>query len=377
MKIWDYRDYQINSLIIKSSDYCNLRCSYCYQKERNKNKVMHIDIGMMEKLIRDYFSFAAKNNQDDSLYIVWHGGEPLMCGLDFFKNIVEIEKSICKEKEGRVIYNAVQTNGTLLNEEYIKFFKENKFGIGISIDGIPEHHDKKRCFADKRGSSNLIHKNIKLLKENNLKFSAICVISRQSIGHAQEYYDYFKNLQVTEVDFIPSFFQGSNENLNEDEYSDFLCSLFDLYYGDNNRTMNIRVFDDILRAILTSRGINCGSIGCEYAGRCGENISISVNGDVYPCDCLTTIKKMRVGNIRENSLEEIFNDSNESFFDFKNSVNEIDNKCLECDVFKVCKGGCFNRRLQDLTGCNIGMDIYCNSRYKIIKYIGDKCNGQK
>ena len=375
MRLWDYEDYQINSLIIKSTDYCNLRCEYCYQKDKNRNEVVHINVGMIEKLIRDYFNYVEKKQLDSILYIIWHGGEPLICGLDFFKRIVEIERSICKENSNRTIYNAVQTNGTLLDEDYIKFFKKNKFGIGISIDGIPQHHDKKRHYDNKSGSSDIIHKNIKTLKEYDMKFTSICVISKQSIGFADEYYKYFKELEVSEVDFIPSFFQNSNENLNEDDYSNFLCNLFDLYYKDSNRTIRIRVFDDILRAIIKANKGECGSVGCEFAGRCGENISVSINGDIFPCDCLTNINMLRVGNINDNTLEEIFIDKNEYFDRFKCMVNDIQDKCLRCDIFKICKGGCFNRRVQDLTGSTVGMDIYCNSRYKIIKYIGDRCNG--
>lgn len=374
MKLWNYKDYQINSLVIKASDYCNLRCDYCYQKERNINKSIHIDIDLIRKVIIDYFSYAEKNSLDDDLYIVWHGGEPLICGIDFYKEVVKIEKEICGFRSGRRIYNSIQTNGTLLSDEYLKFFKENDFGIGISIDGIPEHHNLKRHFENSRGSADIIQNNILKLKSYGMNFTSICVISKHAFGHANEYYNYFKEIGASEVDFIPSFYQESDDNLSYEEYFFFLKDLFDIYYNDPNRSFGIRVFDDILRAILKSKNIYYGSIGCEYAGRCGENISVSINGDIYPCDCLSTSTKFKVGNICENNLEEIFGDGNPYFLQFKNMVNDIKHDCLYCEVFRVCKGGCFNRRVQNLNNFQIDIDIYCKTRKDIIKYIGERCN---
>lgn len=373
MKLWDYKDYEISSIIVKASDYCNLRCDYCYQKERNTNKVVHIDQKLVKKTILDYFSYAETHSKNNILYMVWHGGEPLICGLEFYEIIVKIQNDICNDKPYRIIYNAVQTNGTLLSEKYLEFFKKNKFGIGISIDGIPKHHDMKRHFENKKGSYELINQGVERLKKYGMHFTSICVISKQSMGYAKEYYDFFKGIETVEVDFIPSFFQNSDENLTNEEYYCFLKELFDLYYMDSSKTFAIRVLDDILRAILSSHSKKCGSIGCEYAGRCGENISLSVEGDVYPCDCLTTSPKFKLGNIFEHSLKEIMSNKNKNFALFQSMVNEISDKCIECSVYPVCKGGCFNRRVQNLNDFELGMEIYCEARKKIITYIGEKC----
>lgn len=373
MRLWDYKDYEVSSIIVKASDYCNLRCEYCYQKERNINKVVHIDPKLIKKTILDYFSYAEARSKNNILYIVWHGGEPLICGLEFYKIIVNIQNEICEGSPNRIICNAIQTNGTLLSEEYLEFFKRNKFGIGISIDGIPKHHDIKRHFENHKGSYELIQQGIERLKKYGMHFTSICVISKQSIGCVKEYYEFFKRIGTIEVDFIPSFFQKSTENLTNEEYYCFLKELFDIYYGDSSKTFSIRVLDDILRAILTSRSKQCGSIGCEYAGRCGENISLSVEGDIYPCDCLTTSSKFKLGNILEYSLKEIMSNDNQKFKIFQSMVNDIKDECIECSVFSVCKGGCFNRRVQNLNDYELGMEVYCKARKKIITYIGEQC----
>jgi len=374
VKICDYKDYQISSLVIKASDYCNLWCDYCYQKERNINKSIHIDFELIRKILFDYFSYVEKKLLNEELYIVWHGGEPLICGVDFYKEVVKIEREICAFRPKRKIYNSIQTNGTLLSDEYLDFFKENNFGIGISIDGIPEHHNLKRHFENNKGSAKIIQNNIFKLKSYGMNFTSICVISKHALGHSHEYYNYFKKIGVSEVDFIPSFFQKSNENLSYEEYFFFLKDLFDNYYNDPFKNFGIRVFDDILRAILKSKDIYYGSIGCEYAGRCGENISISINGDIYPCDCLTTSTKFRLGNIYKNELDEILSNNNTKFLEFQSMVNDVKNECLSCEVFHVCKAGCFNRRVQNLDNYELDIDIYCKTRKNIIKYIGECCN---
>ena len=370
MKIWDFKDYNVSSVIIKASDYCNLRCKYCYQKENNVNRKIHIDLELIEKIIRQYFDLT----NDSILYLVWHGGEPLMCGVGFYEEVVKLEDQICKELGDKTIYNAVQTNGTMLTDEYLTFFKEHGFLVGISLDGIKAHHDAKRCFENEKGSFDLIKNNIDKLNKFDMGFSNICVIGKKSIGHEKEYYDMFAGMGTVEVDFIPCFFQGGEDNLSNEEYFSFLKTLFDYYYNDKQRAFSIRVFDDILRAILTADGVECGSIGCEYAGRCGENISVAINGDVYPCDCLTTSKEFVLGNLYEESLEKIVSEKNRRVKNFRNMVNTVPEKCKECEVFSVCKGGCFNRRVQELDNLTLGMDIYCETRKRIIEYIGERCS---
>ena len=367
--LWDFKDHLINSLIIKTSECCNLNCDYCYID--NTNKIKTIDIKIIEKTIIKYIEYIkSKRLKSSYLYIVWHGGEPLTCGIQFYKKIVNLEKKILLNYKGFKIFNSIQTNGTLINKEYAEFFKLNNFGIGVSIDGPKAFHDIHRKDTKGKGTFDKIAENLKILKSYNIKYSAICVIGKESLSHENEYYEVFKDLGVSEVDFIPTFYQEGKYNLSKEEYMNFLITLYNLYKNDQNKKFNIRVFDDILRSLISENiEIKC-SIGCEFAGRCGENFSILANGNVYPCDCLVNYQQLCLGNILENSFLELLN--NQKFKNFQNNVNIIPQKCLICDVKKICKAGCFNRRItkkEVFNNFDLNEDYYCEARKGLIKYV--------
>lgn len=375
-KIWDYGDYYVNSLIVKTTDYCNLRCKYCYMHDKNSQQYKHIDYKLIEKLLVDYFTYAKSNQQQLDLYVVWHGGEPALCSLEFFKKAFEIERQVLYKMQldkNVKIFNAIQTNGTLLTADKCKFFKEHNVMVGVSVDGIPSHHDLYRVFPNGSGTYSAINKGIKNLHKFHVPFTCICVIHKESIGHEIFYYEHFKNLGAVEVDFIPSFFQGSIFNLSANEYAQFIKNMFDIYVTDKNRSTKVRVIEDIMKAVLSSMGMYAGSIGCEYAGRCGENLSISSNGDVYPCDCLQNIDSLRLGNLFESNLDDILQSCN--FEKFKEFVNILPQKCSTCSIFSICKGGCFNRRIISfaMDSNSFSEDFYCSSRKQIIEYIMERC----
>ena len=371
--LWDFQDHQINSIVLKPTDFCNLKCTYCYQDDRNLSKIKKMDLQLIEKIISDYFSYADKYAQDNSLYIAWHGGEPLITGRDYFYQVMQIQKKFTDKKH--IILNSVQTNGTLIDDKMAGFLKSNSFTVGVSLDGTKEIHDNYRIYRNGKGSFEEVMRGIQKLVKNQVPVSAISVISKKSLKHIKDIYNMFKTLCIIEVDFVPSFLQESPDNLSIQEYTDFMIELFDLYYSDKDRNFGIRFIDDLLRLIAYRKTESPVSIGCELAGRCGENLSILSNGDVYPCDCLSSIDPLCIGNIKTMTFEEII--SSNLFKTFQNKVNIIPEECNDCKFFSICKAGCFNRRIKTLEAKSFVKDIYCEARKNIIAHVLEKLKTYK
>jgi uncharacterized protein len=359
------KELVLNSIVLKITNYCNLCCDYCYRSNDYVSKPELMELDTVDRILSSYANLIdGRKNAPKSMYLIWHGGEPLLAGINYFHKIIEIEKKYTDA--GYKISNAIQTNGTLINEEWATFFKENNFSVGISMDGPEEIHDIHRQSKKNKSSFEIIYPNLLLLKEKKIPVSIISVINKESVEHCKEVFKFFNELQITSVDFIPCFLNKNEMTLSVESYSKFMIELFDLWTDSSNKDINIRFLNDIQKknkVLKTGKGTIF--VGCELIGRCGENFSIQTNGDIYWCECLSTIKRFKIGNIHEISLNEI--NKTEKFNEFKRICNEINQECFACEVFKICKGGCLNRRLPESTDDN--KDFYCDARNKIIRHV--------
>lgn len=375
VKLYDFKEPRINSIVIKATSYCNQFCDYCYTHYTHhdkiaKPKVMSLDT--VYKIISSYTNFVDNVETNfNNMYLIWHGGEPLLAGINYFYEIMEIEKKFIQA--GYKLFNGIQTNGTLINEEWIYFLKENKFWVGVSLDGPKEIHDANRHYKKNISSFEVVYPNLMLLKENKIDLSVISVISKESVERCQEIFTFFNELDIPSVDFIPCFLYGDERSLDSESYSNFMIEMFDLWAASPNKNSKIRFLNDIKKKInLLKAGKGTICIGCELSGRCGENFSILPNGDIYPCECLTPIERFKMGNIKEVNLCDIH--KTEKFNEFKRICNEINPECFSCEVFNICKGGCLNRRLPESTLDK--RDFYCDARKKIIKHVLKRLNGE-
>lgn len=372
-KLYDFENPKLNSIIFKVTSYCNQRCDYCYthytqSDEISKPKVMSIDT--VYKIIASYATFVDKAEINfKNMYLVWHGGEPLLAGKSYFSEIMEIEKEFTQS--GYKISNGVQTNGILIDEEWISFFKENNFWVGVSMDGPKRIHNAHRHYRKGKSSFEAIYPNLMLLKENKIPLSVISVITEENVGHCKEIFEFFNKLEISSIDFIPCFLYGNEMTLDPKSYSKFMIELFDLWAASPNKNLKIRFLNDIKKKInWLKAGKGTIYTGCELAGRCGENFSILPNGDIYPCECLTPLNSLKLGNIEKIDLHEIY--KTKKFDEFKILCNDINPECFSCEVFDICKGGCLNRRLPEFTTDT--KDFYCDARKKIIRHVMDKMN---
>ena len=292
---------------------CNLDCDYCYYLEKEnlyekRNPVMSEEL--LEKFIKQYI----ESQTMPEIMFTWHGGETLMRPLSFYKRAVELQKQYAR---GRHIDNSIQTNGTLLNDEWCKFFKENNFLVGISIDGPKEFHDAYRRDKMGRPSFHRVMKGIELLKKHEVEFNCLAVVNDYNVDYPLEFYNFFKEIGCQYIQFTPiverirkqpSLLKLATAKQTDDEvdlapytvpadkWGNFLCAIFDEWIKEDVGKIFIQIFDSTLANWVGEQpGV------CTMAKTCGHAGAMEFNGDVYSCDHFV-FPEYRLGNIYNNTL---------------------------------------------------------------------------
>lgn len=347
----------ITLLIKPASSSCNLRCSYCfYHSLCTKRKVDNH--GIMNEKILDKIIKSALEEGEGYCTFAFQGGEPTLAGLEFFKKLISFEKKYNKNK--LKIYNTIQTNGILINEEWAKFLKENNFLVGLSLDGSKEIHNINRKDVKGMDTFNKVIKTARLLKKYNVEFNILSVVTSKSSKHIKKIYNYFKSNDFKYLQFINCLDPlneewGSYEySLDPDEYTYFLKTLFDEWYNDimKGNYISIRYFDSLIELIKSGKSSSCG-----MNGMCTCQFVIESDGSVYPCD-FYVIDKWNLGNIEDMSLKDLFESKTSQEF-IKQSF-DIPQKCKACEWYILCRGGC--RRYRDEANKEaLSLNRYCES----------------
>lgn len=320
-------------IVLNITHQCNLKCDYCYY-----SKMMDIKRGSMSKeILSEVFKKLSKSSYE-KLHICLHGGEPLTQNLDYFNTIISLHKEYFNNK--KVIY-AIQTNGTLINEEFLKFISNhNKDGIeinlGISIDGPEVVHDSYRITADGRGSFEKIMSNILLLDTYDIKYGVLSVLNDKTYEHVDEVYNFFRSLKnMACLDFIIPQYNKEYMPLKVENLSKLYISLFEKWYFDKEVNFDVRDFSALISAIAGEYGQGV----CWMVPECIKNIhliSIDIKGDVAPCDNYTHVT---LGNIMENEISDFMEKSRIRRMAAKYESNRI-SKCKFCKWYSLCSGGC-------------------------------------
>lgn len=363
-----YTNPKINSLIFKLTDFCNLGCSYCYRGSNEEKPRDVMSDELIALVIEKYILFKkGTGREQEPMVLVWHGGEPLTAGIDKFKKIMEIEEDLRKKYNVKFI-NSVQTNGTLINKEYTSFFKENNFVVGFSLDGPKFIQDLSRYNKNGNSSFDATMRGIRLTKEAGIYVNAISVISNESASHVDEIYTFMRDSGINTVDFIPSFYYETDVTLIPEKYTEFMLRILELWKQDKFTPLKVRFLNDVYRRVIHRFDNKPLLVECELAGCCGQNFSVGINGEIFPCECLTPISTFKLGNIQEKSFLELI--KSEAYQDMIKKFNNIPEECYKCEVLDLCRGGCLNRRLA-IHNLNNGKDLYCESRKAIINRMID------
>ncbi|MBW4084321.1 anaerobic sulfatase maturase [Paenibacillus sp. S150] len=341
------------------SEACNLACDYCYYSTcgGKPDKINRIDPQVLETFIADYMAHTS-----GSASFAWQGGEPLLAGIDFFREVVRLQAKYAPPNT--TISNAIQTNGTLINDEWARLFKEYRFLVGVSLDG-PEHiHNARRVNAAGQGSYDRVMRGIGHLRRHQVDFNILSVLHEGNVRRAQEMMDFYRTEGFTHVQFIPCMDFRSQEtgkapdfHITPEQYGQFLCELFDIWYNGGNPQFSERFFDTLLDQTL---GREAGL--CIHSSSCPRTLILEQNGDAYPCDFYIS-EDYKLGNVGRDALEDILRSP--VYTRFLSQKPSLPESCKSCEYLSLCHGGCPRNRRWDTREDYIYPDYFCQS-YKMI-----------
>lgn len=323
--------------IIKVQSTCNLNCRYCYYLgPRGMQKKERMSRSTLEHTIREVL-LANKNRAR----FFWHGGEPLLAGIDFYQHVIELQKKY--KCNGQKIINSIQTNGTLIDPEWVTFFKENNFQIGISLDGPEDIHNENRIYHSGRGSFLEIQTGIELLKKAKVNFGILAVVTKSSLRHTERIYRYFADNALWNIDFLPhteidpETGQWIIGSITAEEFTQFLLTVLEIWFQEDNNRLHIRSLENLITGLVGGRPNIC-----KFARTCHRFVMVQPNGDIYADDNFGVNPDFHFGNLCEQSLEMIL--QTQRYRDFTKSVSDIKPECIECQWYSICGGGCSYRR---------------------------------
>ena len=336
------------SIMIKpASALCNLRCAYCFYRDVAENRTQN-EYGIMTRETEQALIEKALDFADGApVSFVFQGGEPTLAGLDYFKNFVDDLKK--RNQKNSPVFLSIQTNGTLINDEWAAFLANNNFLTGLSLDG---DFDTNRFRKDESGK-NAFYKILKaaeILKKHKAQFNILSVLTDYSAKRGKEIYLFFKSEGFQNIQFIPCLkpfgYKGENDLfMTESEYGNFLCDVFKLYAADykKGRYISVRQFDNWVRLYLGGAAEQCG-----MNGFCARQFVCEGNGNIYPCDFYCTDDYL-LGNIHKNTFSDIaFCETAKRFIEESGNAPET---CKACEYFRLCRAGGCKRERQSADYC--------------------------
>jgi uncharacterized protein len=319
----------ITPIIKPINGFCNLDCGYCYADD--KEKVMKIMKDSVLKKTIDFFC-----SKQSNIEFIWHGGEPLLAGIKFYKRVIEYQKKWIKN--GKKIINFIQTNGTVLNKDLLDFLSNNNFFVGVSLDGPKEINDQVRCFKNKKGSFDKIIKNISLLKEKNIFTGVICCVSSINYNQPIEIFDFFKSNNINSIKFsrVKEINNENDVSITAKQFTDFLIAIFERWIDVDSPEIEITNIKSIINIMFGGDFRECTNLG-----KCYNYCTVYRNGDIYGCDVLPKNNFFKFGTVFDSP--EIIRNS-EKVHKIKKIIKNNQEKCVKCRWFNLCKGGCLQCR---------------------------------
>lgn len=369
----------IDNLTINLSMKCNMHCAYCYvysQEVPEQVKQKDITLEEIKLVLEQYASLLQDGNEIKVLDITWHGGEPLTRGKEFFYELINLQKTLFENKK-ILVRNRLQSNGTLIDDEWSEFFYKYNFSLGISLDGPEEYHNINRYYINQKSSFNDTMRGIEILKKHNVSFGILSVITDTALNMVDKIYYFFKDLGIEFVDFIPSYLPegGERVNVNPINWGNFLIQMFDLW--KNDRSFEIGYLSDLLKKIRYKRfgEYNGDWLLCEFSGECGKHLSMTPDGNLYFCECLIGLDEYKLGNLYKDNISDML--SSRLNVEKKDAFNKKGDKCLKCNIYDICEGGCVKHKSQYTDILIMGYDIFCVSKKMIVDHIMKSVFGEK
>lgn len=357
---------QLQLLIKPVSDACNIDCRYCFYKEEVKNRESGSK-GRMDAETAHVLIDRALESASSCLF-GFQGGEPTLAGLEYFREFTSYADS--RQSSGQEILYTIQTNGILLDEEWLRFLKERRFLVGLSLDGVRKSHDENRRDYQGEGTFSRVFDTVVKLQEYEIPFQVLCVLNAQTAPRIEAIYRFFLRKGLYAQQYIPCLEQNLNRegmeeySLKPEEMKEALKKLFDLWFQDKMRgvPVYIRQFDNYL-GVLKGKDPEA----CSMYGRCSMQNVIEADGTVYPCDFYAE-DLYAVGNVKNQEFQferwsrlEVETDGNPFF----KEIDRRDDRCPSCRWYPVCRGGC-KKDCRIVSGSQVNR--YCEAYQAFFEY---------
>jgi uncharacterized protein len=343
---------------------CNLRCEYCFFLKKEKMYPAS-DFRMSDEVHEAYIKQLFEAHQVPQVTVAWQGGEPTLMGLDFFRRSMEFQNKYAKP--GTLVENTLQTNGILLDDEWCRFLHENKFLIGLSMDGPKELHDVYRKDKGGHGTFDRVVKAARLLQDHKVEFNILCTVNSKNADHPLDVYRFFRDdLKAQYIQFIPiveringngeTGFQDGNKvtdrSVRPDQWGPFLIGIFDEWVKwDVGRTFVLN-FDGALAGWLGRAGTVC-----IFGPTCGEGTALEHNGDLYSCDHFVEPDHY-LGNILRTPMIELVASEKQRKFG-RDKRDTLPGYCRQCEVVHICNGECPKNRFIEAPDGEPGLNYLC------------------
>ena len=349
------REFQIFAKPVGS--ICNLGCHYCYYLEKEQLYPMGKSFRMPEDILEAYIVQHIEAFPGSVINFSWHGGEPTVLGLDYFRKIVALQRK--HQPPDRRITNGIQTNGTLLNEDWCCFLSEEGFGVGLSMDGPQDVHDRYRVTKSQNPTHEQVMRGYKLLQRYRIPIDILCVVHSHNVQYPIRVYEFFKQIGAQYLTFLPLIelqpdaeFGVSHRTVKPNAWGTFLCNIFDKWIRQDIGQVNIQIFEE-----AASTAFDQEHALCIFRKTCGDIPVIEHNGDFFTCDHFVNPEHC-LGNIQETQLVELIESPTQRAFGQSKS-DALPRYCLACEVLDMCYGGCPKDRILHTPDGEAGLNYLC------------------
>jgi uncharacterized protein len=350
-----FREFQI--FVKPVGSICNLDCIYCYYLKKQNLYPKNKSFRMADDILENYIMQHINASTDPVINFSWHGGEPTVLGMDYFRKIVALQRK--HKPAGCRIHNGLQTNGTLLDEEWCRFLAAENFAVGISIDGPQEMHDLYRVSKNQQPTHEQTMQGYKLLQQHDVVCEILCVVNAHNVQYPTEVYRFLKQLQTQYISFLPLVEPNtetgsgvSPRTVPPEAFGIFLCTIFDEWMQQDIGQIKVQIFEEAVRSAFGQEHTLC-----IFRKTCGGVPVIEHNGDFYSCDHFVDTEH-RLGNIQDKPLAELLESPEQIAFG-QDKLDKLPHYCQICEVRAMCNGGCPKNRFVLTADGEAGLNYLC------------------
>jgi uncharacterized protein len=349
------RQFQIFTKPIGS--ICNLGCEYCYYLKKEKLYPKGESFRMPDDILENYIVQHIEASPDQVISFSWHGGEPTVLGLDYFRKIVSLQRK--HTPPHRSITNGMQTNGTLIDEQWCRFLAEEGFSVGLSLDGPQEMHDRYRLTKDRKPTHKQAMRGYELLRRHGIPCDILCVVNAYNVQYPTQVYRFFKQINAEYVSFLPlvdpqteAVGGVSHRSVPAEAFGQFLCTIYDEWLSQDIGRIKVQIFEEAARTALGHEHALC-----IFRETCGDVPVIEHNGDFFCCDHFVDAEH-RLGTIGETLLVELLESPAQRAFG-QAKRDTLPRYCRTCEVLALCNGGCPKDRFVRTPDGEAGLNYLC------------------